>query len=128
MLSACKEEKITKINDPEVVATIFFNALYNEKDIEKAASICNPKLARILLHYRSPEAVGRHLFNMSFDSVEITPEDSGVKIREQFEEEAKVTIFFEGIYNENKLKDVKRLLLVQTKTGWAIDKILKDPF
>lgn len=128
LLSACKNENITEIQDPEIVATIFFNALYNEKDVKKAASISSPKLSRIMLHYKSPEAVARHLFNMRFDTVKVTPEDSGVKVREQFKDEAKVVLFFEGMYNNNKLKDVKQVLLIQTKNGWVLDKILKDPF
>lgn len=128
LLSACKNEKVTEIDDPEVVATIFFNALYNEKDVKKAASICSPKLARIILHYNSPEAVARHLFNMRYDSVIVKPEDSGVKVREQFKDNARVILFFEGMYNDTKMKDVKEVSLVQTKTGWVLDKILKDPF
>lgn len=128
LLTGCNEKDVKKIDDPEIVATVFFEALYNDRDVNKAASICSPKLARILLHYKSPEAIARHLFNMSFDSVTVTPDTSGVKVREQFKDKAKVTLFFDGKYNDNKLKDVKQVLLIQTKTGWVLDKILKDPF
>ena len=60
LLTACGEEDKNKINDvdnPEVVAIEFFNALYNEKNIEKAASVCSPRLSRIILHYKSTKAV-----------------------------------------------------------------------
>ena len=106
----------------------FFHALYNEKDVKKAASVCNPQLARIIMHYKSPRAVARHLFNMSFDSVEISPDSSGVKVREQFKDKAKIIIYFNGLYQENRMKDVKRLSLIQLDDRWVIDKILKDPF
>jgi hypothetical protein len=131
LLSACGEEdknKITNVEDPEIVTIAFFNALYNEKNIEKAASVCSPKLARIILHYKSPRAVARHLFNMSYDKVDIKPDDSGVKVREQFKNSADITVYFDGYYYDEHIKDVKRLSLIQIDNKWVIDKILKDPF
>ena len=67
LLSACDEKDKNKIHDvdnPEVVAIEFFNALYNEQNIEKAASVCSPQLSRIIMHYKSPRAVARHLFRL----------------------------------------------------------------
>jgi hypothetical protein len=130
LLSSCgsEEEKITKIDNPKLVAVAFFNAIYNEKNIKKAALVCNKKLSKLVLHYRTPEAVGRHLFNMSYDKVVVKPDDSGVKVREQFKESATVTVYFDGFYQDDRLKDVKRIALIQKDGKWLIDKILKDPF
>jgi len=131
LLTACGEEeskKITEVGHPEVVALAFFDALYNEKNIEKAASVCSPKLARLVLHYRSPEAVARHLFNMSYDKVEMKPDSGGLKIREQFKGNANITIYFDGFYQNKRIKEVKRLAIIQRDGKWFIDKILKDPF
>ncbi len=131
LLSACgnEDKEITSLDNPELVAVAFFDALYNEKDVKKAALVCSPKLARIILSYRSPQAVARHVFNMSYDTVEVKPDDSGVKVREQFKNKAIITLYFEGMYQEEKLKDVKRLSMIQDDNGkWIIDKLLKDPF
>jgi hypothetical protein len=131
LLTACSEDdsqKITTVDNPETVAIAFFDALYNEKNVEKAASVCSPKLARLVLHYRSPEAVARHLFNMSYDKVEMRPDSAGVKVREQFKGNARITLYFDGYYQENRIKDVKRLSIVQHDGKWFIDEILKDPF
>lgn len=126
----CEEPKdqITEVNNPELVAIAFFNALYNEKDVKKAASVCSPKLARILLHYKSSNAVARHVFNMSYDQVEVKPDDSGVKVREQFKDAAVITVYFNGIYNEGRHRDVKRVSMKQVDGKWMIDELLKDPF
>ncbi|WP_426357043.1 hypothetical protein ACPUVO_11175 [Pseudocolwellia sp. HL-MZ19] len=130
LIAGCNQNKddITVIDNPELVTIAFFDALYNEKDVKKAASVCAPKLSRIILHYKSSQAVGRHLFNMQFDKVEISPDDSGVKVREQFKDAATITVYFSGTYLGNKVRDVKRLSLVQIDDKWIIDKILKDPF
>lgn len=131
LLSGCggdDTKTITTVDNPEVVALAFFDALYNEKNVEKAASVCSPKLARLILHYRSPEAVARHLFNMSYDKVEMRPDSAGVKVREQFKDNANITIYFDGYYQDSRIKEVKRLAIIQRDGKWFIDKILKDPF
>jgi len=131
LLNACggdDKKVITTVDNPEIVALAFFDALYNEKNVKKAASVCSPKLAKLILHYRSPQAVARHLFNMSYDSVEVKPDTSGVKVREQFKGTANITIYFDGYYQEERIKDVKRLAIIQRDGKWFIDKILKDPF
>jgi hypothetical protein len=114
-VSACGsgDDEITNIDNPELVAVAFFDALYNEKNVQKAASVCDPKLARLILHYKSSGAVARHLFNMSYDKVTIKPDDSGVKLRKQFNKKAKITLYFNGYYQDNHLKDVKRISLIQ---------------
>ena len=122
------KDRIKDVDNPEVVAIEFFNALYNEQNIKKAASVCSPKLSRIILHYKSTKAVARHLFNMSYDNVEITPDGSGIKVREQFKNSAIITVYFNGYYLDNNVKDVKRLSLIQIDDKWIIDKIMKDPF
>lgn len=130
LLTGCMQDKndITVIDNPELVTIAFFDAIYNEKDIKKAASVCNPALARIILRYKSPQAVGRHLFNMQFDKVKVTPEDSGVKVRQQFKDSANIIVYFDGTYRGDKVRDVKRLSLIQVDNKWIINKVLKDPF
>ncbi|WP_019027848.1 hypothetical protein [Colwellia piezophila] len=131
LLTACSgddSQTITKVDDPEIVAMAFFDALYNEKNVKKAASVCSPKLARLIMHYRSPSAVGRHLFNMSYDRVEMKPDSGGVQVRQQFKGSANITIYFDGYFQDNRIKDVKRLAFIQVDGKWFMDKILKDPF
>jgi len=129
IISACGDDnKEIKTDNPETVAIAFFDALYNEKNVKKAAKVCSPQLSRIILHYKSPKAVARHLFNMSYDKVTASPDGSGVKVREQFKDIAVITVYFDGMYDNQRIKDVKRLSLVQHDGNWVIDKILKDPF
>jgi len=65
---------------------------------------------------------------MSYDKVTASPDGSGVKVREQFKDIAVITVYFDGMYDNQRIKDVKRLSLVQHDGNWVIDKILKDPF
>lgn len=132
-ITACDgsdKKKIMEIDDPREIAVAFFDAIYNEKDIKKAASVCSPKLARLLLHYKTSQSVAKHMFNMPFEKVtSIKPEDSGVKVRERYEDMATITVYIEGFFYGDNKKDVKRLSLIQNeKNHWVINEILKDPF
>ncbi|MGV2873337.1 hypothetical protein [Colwellia sp. E150_009] len=129
-LSACGEEEIHEIENPKFVAVAFFEAIYIEKNIEKAASVSGLKLGRLLRHYKTSQSVARHLFNMPFEKIiEIRPDDNGVKIRERFKDKIAVTIFLVGTHNDRKINHVKRLLLIQNDDDdWIVDEILKDPF
>jgi hypothetical protein len=130
-LPACStEDKINNIDNPQLFAVAFFEAVYNDKDINKAASACSPKLARLLLHYKTPQSVSRHLFNMSYDEVtEIEPDKSGLKVRELFKDKVEITIYISGYFDEDIIRNVKRLSLIKNNEGqWIIDEILKDPF
>ena len=130
VLTACSdnEKEIDVTKNPEEISIAFFSALYNDKDIKKAAAVCAPKLSRIILHYRSAKAVGRHLFNLSYDKVNLRTEDTGVKVRQMFKNKAQITVYFDGTLGDERIKDIKRLSLVQVDGRWYIDKILKDPF
>ena len=129
LLSACSDDAdIKEIDNPKVVTTAFFNALYNERDVDKAAFVCSPPIAKLLKHYRSVPSIGKYMFNMMYDKVHITTDDSGVKVREQFNHTAEVIIYFDGYYQNERTKDVKRVLLKEVGNRWIISEILKDPF
>ncbi|MBL4910088.1 MAG: hypothetical protein JKX78_08760 [Alteromonadaceae bacterium] len=130
LLSACtdNDKEIDANENPEQISISFFSALYNDRDINKAAAVCVPQLSRIILSYRYARGVGRHLFNMSYDHVDIKTEDTGVKVRQLFKNKATITIYFDGMYQNERIKDIKRLSLIQKDGRWYIDKILKDPF
>jgi hypothetical protein len=130
-LSACGgEDEIKDIDNPKLVTIAFFEALYNEKDINKAASVCSPKLARLLLHYKTPQSVARHLFNMSYDNVTaVQPDATGIKIRELFKDKALVTVYISGYFDGKLMRNAKSLSLIQDDDDrWVIDEVLKDPF
>ena len=129
LLTSCTDNSnITQIDNPNEVTIAFFHALYNERDIDKAASVCSPPIAKLLRHYRSVPSIGKYMFNMMYDTVDIKPDDAGVKLREQFKNKAEITVYFDGYYNDDRIKDVKRILLIQEGNRWIINKILKDPF
>ena len=70
-LTACKPSNTVnaQLGSPEHIAGEFFQAIYNDKDLEKAQSMSTKEFANLIGSYGTARQVGRTLFNMSFDKV-----------------------------------------------------------
>ncbi|WP_166840481.1 hypothetical protein [Rheinheimera pleomorphica] len=131
LLSACSDDS-PKVNaqwgTPEYIASQFFQALYNDKDLENAKALCTPEYAALLDSYGSVRQVGRTLMNMSFDSVEIRVNRSGGNLREQYENEAEIAILLTGQHNGKQIDELRNVELVQHKGRWVIKMVQVDKF
>ncbi len=123
-LTGCNErQEITA----DQVAVAFFDALYNEKDLEHALSYCTKSFAKRVKQYKTANNVARRLFNMSFDSTKINPALADFKVREEFDTSGSLTILFTGNRQGKTYNELKRIKLVKQGNTWLVDELLKDP-
>ena len=61
-----------------------------------------------------------------FDQVELTIEADSIVPYLNKQQERRVTIMFEGRYNDETVKDSRDVVLVQEEGQWRVDQIL-DP-
>lgn len=131
LLSAC-EEKAPPVNaqwgTPEFIATEFFDALYNDKDLEKAKKLSTPKYAALMESYGTPRQVVRTMFNMPFDKVTISVNRAGQNLREQYEDEAEVTLVFSGPHNGEQIAEMRVVTMVKLKGKWVVQNVKVDKF
>ena len=134
-LAGCqkKEEGIGRYgmlddNTPEFAAVRFMRSIYAEPDISVAVSLSTPKMARILERYHTNRNVQRHLLNLKYDTVTITPEGGDRVGRSEFAEKATITMFFSGFYNDDKIEDLRQVDLVRMNGDWKVEKIHPDHF
>lgn len=113
---------------PESNAVKFFNAILIENDLNKAKKLSVPSMARVLGSYSSAKAVGRTLFNMRYDKLEITVEDTNKNVREFYTDKADVMLIFTGEYDGNKRVDMRMVKLVNQKGKWLVSEVKTDPF
>lgn len=113
---------------PESNAVKFFNAILIENNLDKAKKLAVPSLARVLDSYSTGKAAGRTLFNMRFDKLEITVEDTNKNVREFYTDKAEVMLIFTGEYDGGKRVDMRMVKLVNQKGKWLISEIKTDPF
>jgi len=111
----------------EDVAIAFFNAIYNQNDINKAKKLCTANLAKKISKYITTQNVARRLFNMSFDSVKIDAALGDLKVRDEFKSSGKLTLLFTGYRQEKIYKELKRIKLIKQGEVWLIDELLRDP-
>lgn len=134
LLSACeKEERIGRYgmldeNTPEYTAVMFIRGVYLDENLDRAVDLSTPRMARILSRYHTQKNVQRHVFNLKYDTVEVTPQTSQSVGRTEYADNANVTLFFSGLYNGDKVEDLRTLELKKVSGQWKVDKVQADPF
>jgi len=115
-------------NTPGQSATMYFDTLYNGKDLKKAMTMATPKLGRIMKSYGTSKQFARNLVNMQYDEVVIEVDMTNMSLREQYGDNANINLIFTGYFNGNKVDDMRSVKMVRKKGKWYVDKINADPF
>lgn len=131
LLSACSEEPPpvnAQWGTPEYIASQFFIALYNDKDLDKAKALSTPEYADLMESYGNVRQVGRTMMNMSFDSVEVRVNRSGGNLREQYEDSADIAILLTGQHDGKQVDEMRVVELIQRKGRWVVQTVQVDKF
>jgi opacity protein-like surface antigen len=127
-LVACSDD-VKKLGDsPGDTATAYFDALYNQQDLQKATTMATPNLTRIMKSYGTAKQFTRNLVNMQYDEVVIEVDMTNMSVREQYGDNAKINLIFTGYINGNKIDDMRSVKMLRKKGKWYIDKIVADPY
>lgn len=134
-LAACgeKEEGMGRYgmladSTPEYSAVTFLKSVYEDDNLDVAISLSSDRLARILTNYHSNRNVQRHLLNLKYDTVIITPQSGNSVGRSEFSEKATVTVFLSGMYDDDKIEDLRSLDLIKEDGMWKVSQIHPDHF
>jgi hypothetical protein len=131
LTTACTEEppKATAPwGSPDYVATQFFHALYNDKDLEKAQRLSTKEYAALMASYGSVRQVGRTLMNVSFDSVSIRINPSSGNLREQYDDQADIAIVLSGTHDDKQVDEMRVVELVRRNGNWVVQSVKVDKF
>ena len=130
LLSACgSEDNVSGDKDtPGYAATMYFDALYNQKDLDAAMKITTPRHARIMRSYGTASQFARNLVNMQYDEVTIEVDMTNQSLREQYGDSAKINLIFTGQLHGEQVDDMRSVSMVRKKGKWYVDKVLADPF
>ena len=121
-LFSCNEEEKVK---PEESAIKFFDALYNEKDLDKARQYASNNFKKKLAKYKNAKHASRQFFYLSFDKVKIEATLSNTTLRVDFNDNGDLTILFDGSFNGERIKEIRRIKMVQVGDIWLVDKLYK---
>lgn len=115
-------------NTPDLAAVKFFDLIFTDKDINRALTVASPKMERLLKSYHTPRNVQRHVFNLSYDEVEITVDPGSGVGRNEFAESATVTLLFSGTLHGDRYEDLRIVEMIRVGTKWKVDKIRADKY
>lgn len=121
----CSEEK----NETEAheQAEAFFNALYNERNMDKVAKLASEDYRRVLTHYGAPSSIGRYLYNMNFDEVEIVADRRGISLYQNRADTARLQVSFTGTQGGRKRESLREVVMIKENGNWRIDRVLEGP-
>ncbi len=115
-------------NTPDFAAVRFFEHVYRDKTLKGALSMSTPRLAKLLTSYHTNRNVQRHVFNLTYDEVEIQPDTGNTIGRNEFAKNAVVTLFFTGMRNGDKIEDIRVVEMVRQDKKWLVDKVRADKY
>lgn len=131
LLVACSEEKPAvnaQRGTPEYIASEFFNAIYNEKDLEKAKSLSTKEYADLMESYGTVRQVARTLLNMSFDHVNIRVNRTGGNLREQYEKTAEITLLLAGEHDGKQVTEMRIVEMIEKGSRWVVHSVQVDKY
>jgi hypothetical protein len=124
LTTGCKE-KVSAPSESEVTIA-FFNAVYNQKDLNKVLSLSSERFKKEIKGYRTLNNFSRRALNLSFDSVIMETQKSNTKVIDDFNIQVVITVMLTGMRNERIYKDVKKVQLIKSNNVWLVDKLLQN--
>lgn len=125
-VSSCGSDEPTDFTQakPAEVINGFYNAVYEEEDLEKAKQLSSKSMADLITHYGAASQVERYVLGRYFDTVEIEVVSDSLTDYLNNSNELRATVIFEGTYNGDNIKDSRDVVLIQQDGSWVIDRIL----
>lgn len=124
-LSGCNSEEEKVEASEKEVATSFFNALYNDKDVKKVIALSSPNFKKELEKYHTANNIARRIFDMTFDSVSLHTSAMKTQIINEYMIQVTMMVQFTGKRNGSDYKDYKKIRLIKENNKWLVDKLLE---
>lgn len=123
LLSGCLK---TEIEEPKAHtrAIEYFEIFFNDRDLEAAAKLATDEHADLILSYGSVASVGRYLYKMRFDEVEVNADWQGVTMFNQQPNTARVQMSFGGTVDGERVETVREVVMVRQNNNWYLARLL----
>lgn len=128
MLSACERSDLPtqpKLS-PEKVSLGFFEAIYVERDVEKAKQFVTSDLKEVIDHYHIASAVQRHVLGLSMTQVTMSIDEIDIDFFRKFTDDVTVIIKMEGLKGGSNWIDDRTVRLHKKHNEWLIVEILPE--
>ncbi|WOT03935.1 hypothetical protein [Shewanella youngdeokensis] len=120
------DSSVPLLSTPELSSIGFLNAIYVERDVEKAKLFVDAPMKSILAHYYIAASVQRHMLNLSMTDVEMVVDEVGIDFFRKSTQDVTVIVKMKGLRAGELWVDDRTLRLNKHKDKWIITEILPE--
>lgn len=124
--SVLADPSIPSMRTPELSSLGFLNAIYVERDVEKAKLFVDDSMKDILSHYYIAASVQRHVLNLSLTDVEMEVDEVDIDFFRKTTEDVTVIIKIMGLRGGQFWVDDRTLRLNKRKGKWIITEVVPE--
>ncbi|GGQ20668.1 hypothetical protein [Shewanella litoralis] len=128
-ISACEqspEDGSKPKLSPEQVSLGFFQAIYIDKDVQKAKQFVAADIQEVMDHYHIASAVQRHVLGLSMSQVTMSIDEIDIDFFRKFTDDVTVVVKMEGLKGGRKWIDDRTIRLHKRGSSWVIVEILPE--
>ncbi|MGX9463538.1 hypothetical protein ACWXWU_20265 [Shewanella sp. A14] len=111
---------------PEQVSLGFFEAIYIERDVDKAKRFVSKDIQEIMDHYHIASAVQRHVLGLSMRQVTISIDEIDIDFFRKFTDDVTVIVKMQGLKGGREWIDDRTIRLHKKGSTWIIIEILPE--
>ncbi|WP_373316321.1 hypothetical protein [Shewanella schlegeliana] len=114
------------LRSPELTSLGFLNAIYVDRDVEKAKLYVDASLKEILSHYYIASSVQRYVLNLSMTEVELEVDEVDIDFFRKFTDDVTVIVKIKGLRGGQPWIDDRTLRLHKRNGNWIIVEIMPE--
>nr|WP_190272108.1 hypothetical protein [Shewanella pealeana] len=114
------------LRSPELSSLGFLNAIYVDRDVEKAKLYVNDSLKEILGHYYIASSVQRYVLNLSMTDVQLEVDEVDIDFFRKFTDDVTVIVKIKGLRGGQDWIDDRTIRLHKRNDKWIIVEIMPE--
>ncbi|MCL1059878.1 hypothetical protein L2729_18065 [Shewanella gelidimarina] len=124
--SILADASVPSMRTPELSSLGFLNAIYVERDVEKAKLFVDDPMKEILTHYYIAASVQRHVLNLSLTDVRMEVDEVDIDFFRKTTEDVTVIVKITGLRGGQFWVDDRTLRLNKRKGKWIITEVVPE--
>ncbi|CUS49087.1 MAG: putative lipoprotein [Idiomarinaceae bacterium HL-53] len=128
LLTGCNKESRIMKKGPHEIAADYFEALYNERDLEKMMALSSQRNKELIEHYGNASSVARYMYNMSFDQVQVSAERPTGIVYMNRNNTVRIQVAFTGFNGTSRVDELREVVMIEEAGEWRLERVLDSPY
>ncbi|RUO44064.1 hypothetical protein CWE15_02495 [Aliidiomarina taiwanensis] len=125
-LTGCQEEP--HIETPSEVVVKHFDALYNQDNFDAAMAYASQRHQKLMQSYGTTRSVGRYLYNMSYDKIEVSVQAPLHPPKRSDTESLRLNLAVTGYKGDKHYENFRIAVMTVEEGRWKLERLLSGPY